>query len=127
MEVGSVFWSDAYAKDLNSYATPGEEHQPIPKVLYAGMDDQFAIRFVDVLSKKLNKTSYDAYVARYGQGYLVLPLMMPYGWFDMNTVHAMRSKWTECHRNDRGAFRGAFVAFWDRGLDEYWIQRWRLA
>lgn len=29
VEVTDAFWTDRYAEDLYSYATPGEEHQPV--------------------------------------------------------------------------------------------------
>ena len=127
LEIGNAIWSDEYARDLYSKVTPGEEHQPIRLGLHAETDNRLASRFVDVLAKKLNKDSYDPLVEQYGPGYLVIPLVTVPGWFDMNTVDAMRLKWSKCEPTDRGSFRSVYIAYRDVYRGECWFQRWRLS
>jgi hypothetical protein len=121
VEVGDVFWSDAWARDQYSYATPGETHRPIHSGVHSGMDEQFADRFVRVLQDKLTKKSYRQVVEQYGPGYLVLPMMSPF--FNHDTLRLMRQKWAEVARTDAGYFRGVFLAYPRASR----FRRWRLA
>jgi len=74
VEVGSAFWTGEYARDLYSYATPGEQHKPIGRGPFVEMDDAFAASFLSVVKKKLEKRSYIPWRDRYGPGYLVVPV-----------------------------------------------------
>jgi hypothetical protein len=68
VEVTDAFWSDAFARDEYSYATPGEKHKPIGNGPFVGPDANFAARFVDVVRKKLEKKSYLPSTETYGPG-----------------------------------------------------------
>lgn len=88
VEVSTAFWNEAYARDLYSYATPGEIHKPIDSGPYINIDKQFTTSFVSVLKKKLEKASYENYRDRYGPGYLIIPIKHP--WFDGATADMMK-------------------------------------
>lgn len=80
VEVSTAFWHEDYARDLYSYATPGEVHKPIGNGQFQDMDNVFAGSFVSVVKKKLEKKSYIPWRDRHGPGYLIVPIMYP--WFD---------------------------------------------
>ncbi|MBE0434234.1 MAG: hypothetical protein IBX56_00340 [Methylomicrobium sp.] len=109
IEVSTAFWNDAYAKDLYSFATPGEEHKPIGYGPYHEMDSAFAEKFVSVVRKKLEKQSYRPSFESYGQGYLIVPIKHP--WFDAQTVRLMKDAWVHSTINDLGCFRSVYIAF----------------
>lgn len=108
VEVTDAFWSDAFAKDEYSYATPGEKHKPIGNGPFVGPDAQFAARFVDVVQKKLEKTSYLPIVQAYGEGYLVVPIMYPL--FNSNSLRYMKQAWNRTPINDLGCFRSIYMS-----------------
>lgn len=91
VEVTDAFWSDAFAQDEYSYATPSEKHKPIGNGPFVGPDAQFAARFVDAVRKKLEKTSYLPSVQAYGPGYLVVPIMYPL--FNSHSLWYMKQAW----------------------------------
>jgi hypothetical protein len=109
VEVSTAFLSAAHAKDLYSFATPGEVHKPVGPGPFLGMDARFAQRFVSVMKKKLEKESYVPCRTEYGPGYLVIPIQNPL--FDGQTVAAMKDAWINCDINDRGCFRSIYIAF----------------
>lgn len=119
VEIGDVYWSNEWARDQNSYATPGEAHKPIRGGIYAGMDEQFARKFVKVLRNKLAKSSYADCAAQYGPGYLVLPIMSLF--FDH---HIMRQQWNATTAQNLGHFRSVFLGY--RSFDQYRFRRWPL-
>jgi len=121
VEVGAAFWTPAYARDLNSYATPGETHQPVGNGPFQNMDSRFAQSFATILKKKLEKKSYIACREKYGPGYLVVPVYHP--WFDGRTIAQMKQAWEEAHCKDRGCFRSVFIAY--PSLNEVAFSRWR--
>lgn len=120
IEIADVYWTDAWAKDLNSYATPEELHEPIDSGLYGGMDETLALRFVKILKSKIGKRTYKAFREKYGPGYLVLSIMSPF--FDSrNSVDAMKHHWRSSGEVENlGYFRGVFVICMARG----WMGRW---
>jgi hypothetical protein len=120
VEVGTAFWNEAYAQDLYSYATPGEEHKPVSNGPFKGMDKRFAKSFASVLKKKLEKTSYIPWRDRYGPGYLILPIKHP--WFDRTTVGIMKEVWRTCTVKDIGCFRSIYIAF--PSLGRIGFKRW---
>jgi hypothetical protein len=122
VEVGDAYWSDEWARDLNSYATPGEKHCPIHGGPHVGMDEQHASRFVAVLKDKLESNSYASCNSDYGPGYLVLPMMSPF--FDANTTRLMRQYWDATSALNLGFFRGVFLAY--RSLNQIQFRRWKL-
>lgn len=109
IEVTTAFWNEAYAKDLYSYATPGEEHKPVGPGPFQGMDNAFARSFVSVVKNKLEKQSYVSSRDQYGPGYLVVPMMHP--WHDGQTVGHMKDAWAASTVNDLGCFRSIYIAF----------------
>lgn len=109
IEVTTAFWNEAYAKDLYSYATPGEEHKPVGPGPFQSMDNAFARSFVSVVKKKLEKKSYVPSRDQYGPGYLVVPIKYP--WFHGQTVGHMKDAWAASTVNDLGCFRSVYIAF----------------
>jgi hypothetical protein len=123
VEVTDAFWSDAYAKDLYSFVTAGEEHKPIGPGPSRRMDEKFAHRFVDALAKKLKKRSYLPFLKRYGKGYLIIP--MHYPWFDASTVRGMKDLWRQKQPiEDLGCFKEVYITFSSLNRPAY--QRWRV-
>lgn len=108
VEVSTAFLSVAHAKDLYSYATPGEVHKPVGPGPFLDMDEHFAQSFVSVIKKKLEKKSYVPWSTKHGPGYLVIPIPNPL--FDGQTVAAMKSAWKKCDINDLGCFRSIYIA-----------------
>lgn len=120
IEVSTAFCSDAYARDLYSYATAGETHKPVGLGPFQDMDSRFAQNFVSVVKKKLEKKSYVPWKAKYGPGYLVIPISHP--WFDRQTVSSMKVAWEKCLIDDLGCFRNVYMAFSSR--NEIKFSRW---
>lgn len=108
VEVTDAFWSDAFAQDEYSYATPGEKHKPIGNGLFIEADVQFAERFVDAVRKKLEKASYFPSVQAYGLGYLVVPIMYPL--FTSKSLWYMKQAWIRTQINDLGYFRSIYMS-----------------
>lgn len=119
VEVTDAFWSDVYAQDEYSYATPGEVHKPIGSGSLVGPDAQFAERFVDVIRKKLEKTSYLPSKASYGPGYLLVPVMYPL--FTAQSLWYMKQVWARTEINDLGCFRSVYITHCARASS---VQRW---
>lgn len=88
VEVVDIFYSDDLARDKYSYATPEEKYKPMDPGPYVGMDQQFALRFVKELRKKLKKNSYVPFRDKYGGGTLIIGIHHP--WFDEETVRMMK-------------------------------------
>ena len=120
VEVSTAFWSSAYARDLYSFATPNEEHKPVAHERYDNMNQNFALNFVSVLKKKLEKTSYVPWRDKYGPGYLIVPIKHP--WFDGETVRLLKKAWVDCSVNDIGCFRSVRIAFHSRNKIRFF--RW---
>lgn len=91
VEVTDAFWSDTFAKDDYSYATPGEQHKSICDGPFLEPDVIFAARFVDVVRKKLEKKSYLPSKEAYGPGYLLVSVMYPL--FTLNSLDYMKKVW----------------------------------
>lgn len=108
VEISTAFWSDDYAQDLYSYATPGEKHKPVGPGPFVNLDADFAKRFVSVVKKKLEKKSYLPARDKYGPGYLIVPIKYP--WFNDETVHKMREAWEASVIKDLGCFRSVYIA-----------------
>jgi len=108
VEVTDAFWSDAFAQDEYSYATPEEIHKPIGNEPFVEPDAKFAARFVDVVRKKLEKRSYLSSMQAYGPGYLVVPIMYPL--FNSHTLRFMKEAWARTHIEDLGCFRSVYMS-----------------
>ena len=121
VEVADLFWSDEWARDLYSYATPDEIHKPVPDGIYADTDNKFALRFVTVLSDKITKKTYEPFREQYGAGYLVLNVQYPF--FNARTVYTMKRHWSASGTHgDRGCFRDIYIAFSSLNVRKF--QRW---
>ena len=109
VEVVTAYWSDAYARDLNSYATPSERHMPVGSGTFMNMDDQFASKFIAVLKSKLEKDEYVPFREKYGSGYLVVSIQHPF--LDAQTFECIREEWLRVKVDDQGCFRSVYVTF----------------
>jgi hypothetical protein len=108
VEVRDAFWSDGFARDEYSYATPGEKHKPIGSGPFLQPDAEFAARFVDVVRKKLKKKSYLSIRNTYGPGYLVVPIMYPL--FNRDSLWVMKEAWSRTRIEDLGCFRSVYMS-----------------
>lgn len=108
VEVTDAFWSDEFARDEYSYATPGEKHKPIGNGPFAGPDAKFAGRFVEVVRKKLEKRSYIPSRDAFGPGYLVVPIMYPL--FNTHSIRFMKEAWSQTKIEDLGCFRSVYMS-----------------
>jgi len=110
VEVTDAFWTEDWAKDLYSYATPGEEHKPVESGPYTGMDESLASHFVQVLVNKLKKRSYLQSLEKYGPGYLLVPINHPL--FNVRTVWEMKDLWRAKQPvQNLGCFKDVYFAF----------------
>lgn len=110
IEVVDAFWSDEYAQDLTSFATPGEVHKPIRPGVYGSMDSTFARRFVKALAGKLRKRSYLPCFKQYGPGYLIISIQFP--WFNADTIGEVKKLWLSGRPwPDQGYFKEVYIAF----------------
>lgn len=108
VEVTDAFWSDAFAQDEYSYATPGENHKPMGSGPFMEPDKKFAARFVDVVRKKLEKQSYLPSMQAYGPGYLVVPIMYPL--FNPHSLWCMKKAWSHTRIENLGCFRSVYMS-----------------
>jgi hypothetical protein len=122
VEVANAFWTEEYARDLFSFATPGEAHRPAGRGPHMNMDACFAESFVKVVSAKVNKDSYLPYLRQYGPGYLVVSIQHP--WFDDQTIRRMKEFWKLGRPwPDRGCFKDVFIAHASLGRRSF--RRWK--
>lgn len=122
IEVVTAYWNDAYAKDLNSYATLGETHVPIGNGPFMNMDDEFAARFIHSVKSKLEKQGYVPFRERYGPGYLLVSIHYPF--FGSDTMELVEKKWAQVDVKDLGCFRSVYVSF--RTFNGYKVLRWKV-
>lgn len=123
VEVTDAFWIDAHAEDLYSSVTPGEKHKPLGLGPFAGMDDRFAQRFVQVLAKKLKKRTYLPFLEQYWKGYLIIPVH--HLWFDASTVREMKDLWSQMQPiKDLGCFKEVYITFPSLNRPAY--RRWHV-
>jgi hypothetical protein len=123
VEVTDAFWTDGYAKDLYSYATPSEEHKPVGPGPFVGMDESLARRFAQALANKLKKRSYLPFLEKYGQGYLLVPLHHPC--FNGGTVQEMKNLWRARQPVENlGCFKEVYIAF--SSLNRRTFRRWHV-
>ncbi len=122
IEVADTFFSEAWAEDRYSSATPGEEYRPMISGLHVNMDAQFAERFVALLGNKLTKKSYAESFQKHGPGILLVGMQSP--WFDSNTCELMREF---CAKADwsanRGYFARVFISF--SSLNRQVFEEWK--
>ncbi len=120
VEISTAFWNQDYAKDLNSFATPGEEHKPIHKGVHVNMDSEFSENIVNVIIKKLEKRSYLKVKQEYGKGYLIIPIYFPF--FASDTIELMKKEWSKRKYNDLNCFRSVRICY--KNLNRWVFYRW---
>lgn len=123
VEVTDAFWTDCYAEDLYSYATPGEKHHPVGPGPFNQMDGTFAQRFVNVLLAKLKKRNYLPFLEKYGAGYLIAPIHHP--WFDRQTVAKIKDLWNAKQPiTNLGCFKEVYIGF--PSMNRLVFRKWRV-
>lgn len=123
IEIVDAFWTEEYAKDLNSAVTPGEGHKPVGPGPHVGMDIRFAENFVKAVSRKLQKDSYLPFLKKYGTGYLVVSIHHP--WFDNHTVRQMKNLWSHGRPwPDMGCFSKIYIAY--PSLNRLAFRKWKV-
>lgn len=120
VEVVTAYWTEAYARNLNSYATPGETHVPVGNGPYMDMDEIFASNFVTAVQSKVEKQGYAPFQNKYGPGYLVVSIQHPF--LDAQSFHCIREEWLRREIHDLGCFRSIYVTF--RSTKGYRVIRW---
>jgi hypothetical protein len=124
VEVADVFYSDEWARDVVSYATPGESHYNTSGRVKVNVDDRLASRFIRVLKSKLTKKTYERFRDDIGPGYLVLVLHHP--WLDNRCFHLMKQACVkESWEGDLGCFSSVYVSYRLTQDPEY--KRWTYA
>lgn len=121
VEVVTAFWSEAYARDLSSYATPGETHVSVGNGPFMDMDHEFASKFVIAVKSKMEKKGYLPFRDEYGPGYLVVSIQHPF--LDAHTFQCIREAWRGSLVDDLGCFRSIYVTF--RANKGYRVIRWK--
>jgi hypothetical protein len=121
VEVVTAFWSDEFAKDVWTYATPGEEHAPMAGPVHVGPDAAFSARFARAVRAKLEKSTYKPAFDKYGAGYLVVAIQYPL--FNGQTMRFMREAWAASDVSDRGYFRSIYLTY--RVFSGYRVTRWK--
>jgi hypothetical protein len=108
-EVVTAFWNDAYARDLNSYATAGEAHVSVGNGPFMNMDQEFVSKFVTAVKSKLEKKGYIPFRDTYGPGYLVVSIHYPF--LAADTMQLVKEEWARTAVNNLGCFRSVYVTF----------------
>ena len=57
IEVTDAFYSEGWARDKCTYATPGEKHQEMACEPYMRMDEQLINQFLEIVMKNYRKTA----------------------------------------------------------------------
>ncbi|MGB7815334.1 MAG: hypothetical protein WBL28_03175 [Methylotenera sp.] len=121
VEVTDACLSNEFATDIYSYATPGETHKPSREGLLIGPDTQFAKQFVTVVKQKLEKSTYEPFREKYGQGYLIVSIQYPL--YGQGTLRYIRRTWDEIQINDKNCFRSIYIAY--RTFNGYKVSLWK--
>jgi hypothetical protein len=121
VEVVTAFWNSAFAKDLYSHATEGEEHKPIGDGLFMNVTPEFAKNFVTAVQSKLEKTAYEKFRDEYGPGYLLVSIQFPF--FGKNAFDFIDREWRAHEIQDCGCFRSIYLAY--RVFNGYRVMKWQ--
>jgi len=119
VEVATAFWNPAWARELNSYATPGESLKSVGDGPFLGMTAESAASFASVVRAKLQKDSYAQLASKYGPGYLVVAVESPW----INSTEELRAGWSASNLQDRGYFRSVYLTLRARG--GHVVRLWR--
>jgi hypothetical protein len=123
VEVTSAYMNRSFAEDSWSFATPGEQHRPMPDEVIIGPDAQFSANFVATVKKKLEKKSYEPFRDKYGPGYLVVSVQYPL--YGRDTPRFMQKVWESTTIADLGCFRSIYLVV--RRYKGYQVILWRSA
>ncbi len=121
VEVTTAYLNEAQAKALSAYPVKGEKPQANWQGVIADLDAQFANQFVDVVTKKLGKTSYAPFSKQYGKGYLIVSIQHPM--FCQKTLSAIERVWDEVEVVDNGYFKSIYIV--NRADDGYKVSLWK--
>lgn len=121
VEVVTAYWNQAYAKDLHSHATAGEQHAPIGNGLFTNMTPEFAANFTKAVQAKLQKESYTSLLKEHGPGYLVVAIQFPF--FGDDAFDWIDKEWNARPFQDRGCFRSIYLTY--RHWNDYAVKQWR--
>ena len=109
MELTDAFFSPEWARDLSSYAAD-EQHKPMKKGHYMGMDAQLASAFCEIVVQKSQKSSYKPFITQYGPGILVVGLESP--WLSDETIDEIDSEWANRGNPDISAtFSHVYIGY----------------
>ncbi len=122
VEVGDVFWTDKYARDLYSYATPGETRKAVGPGPFVDMDKSLAKNFIRILEQKLSKKTYKTYYEKYGSGFLIL--CINHSWFDKSTIEEIKNNTNKINKSQHsGYFSDVFISF--SSLNRRVFMKWK--
>lgn len=121
VEVTTAYLSRDFARDLNSFATQGEEHHDTSGQLLIDPDRTFAENFCDVVQEKLEKSTYQAAHDLYGPGYLVVSIQNPF--FGRGDIPKLGRAWSQRSVVDTGCFRSIYLTY--RVFRGYHVSLWR--
>lgn len=120
IEVVTAYLNADFAKDVNSFATEGEDHQSMSGELILGPDEQFCKNFISVVRQKLEKKTYEQFRDQYGPGYLLISIQNPF--FGDDTLINLREYWREAEIRDLHCFRSIYLTY--RVGRSYRVRRW---
>jgi hypothetical protein len=121
VEVVDAFWTEQWARDQYSYATPGETHVSVGVGPHSQPDVKFATNFVRAVTQELVKTSYLPFAQEYGPGYLVVNIDYPL--YDRRAHRKARDLWDRGKPwPDRECFREIVLRI--RVFKGYRFQSW---
>jgi hypothetical protein len=109
VEVTSAFTNAAWARDVYSYATPGETHIPMSNSVMINGDQRFASSLCDTLISKIHNTAYERCAASYGKGFLVVAIQYPA--FDETTLRCIKQALEAAKPVKYQPFRSVFLHY----------------
>ncbi|WP_147820161.1 hypothetical protein [Salidesulfovibrio onnuriiensis] len=122
VEVTDAFFSDDWARNLYSHATPDEDDFDMQSS-QVNMDERHAHRFVEIVQKKLSKESYAPFHEEHGPGTLIVSLQSP--WFDDQTADEMDRIQNERNLENKTDYFDEIIICW-RSQGGYAFAEWEL-
>lgn len=121
VEVTTAYMNQEFAIDLNSYATDGEQYQPMTQHVFIGPDAHFAEQFVKVVKQKLEKQTYASIRDEYGLGYLIVSIQYPM--FGRDSLRFISQAWSKVALKHANCFRSVYITY--RVFDGYKVVLWK--
>lgn len=121
VEVTTAYLSKEYAVDLHTDAVKNEKHQPRSKDVSFEPNVSFAKQFVSVVTKKLEKSTYEPFFKKHGKGYLVVSIQNPL--FDQRTLATTLDIWNKSQVSDQGFFKSIYIVY--PVFDHYKVSLWK--